>query len=113
MEKKQDKWKKLLATKIDFWSRSARISRLKKKTNTIVRNLLNVTTNVIMKIDEKWCRCYGHVKRMENDRLPKLLMNWQPEGRNRRRCLKKRWSDNLNEGLERCYLRDIGAEDRE
>ena len=34
--------KKLLVTEMDLWRPSARISRLEKKTNTTVRNLLNV-----------------------------------------------------------------------
>ena len=45
--------KKLLSTEIDFWRQSASISTLKRKINTTVRNLLNVTTNVIKKIDER------------------------------------------------------------
>ena len=51
-----------------------------------VLSLLNVTTNIIKKIDEKRCRWYGHVKRMRNDRLPKLLMKWQPDIRNSSGC---------------------------
>ena len=57
--------------------------------------------------NKKKCRWYGLIKRMGNDKLPKLLMNWQQDGRNRRGCLKKRWRDNLREGLERYKLREI------
>ena len=52
-------------------------------------------------------------KRVENDRLPKLLINWQPGGRNRRGRPKKSWRNNLREGLERYGLRDLKAGDRE
>ena len=50
---------------------------------------------------------------MGSDRLPNLLMNWQPDGRNRRGRPKKRWKNNLGKGLERYGLRGIEAEDRE
>ena len=97
---------KSLATEVAFWGRFVKISRLERKINTTVRNLLNVTTNDIKKTDEKRCRWYVHIKRIESDRLPKLFMNWEPEGRNGR-CSKKRWRDNLREGLERYGLRGI------
>ena len=70
-------------------------------------------TNIIEKIDEKICRWYNHVKRMGNDRLPNLLMNWQPYGRNRRVLPNKRWRDNLKEGLERYDQIEIEVENRE
>ena len=81
---------------MDFWRRSARISRLEGKTNHHnSKSALNVTTNLIKEIDEKRCRWYSHVKRMGKDRLPELLMNWQKDGRDRRGHLKKRLRDNL------------------
>ena len=47
-----------------------------------------MTTNLLKKIDKKRCRWYGQVKRMGNDRVPKIFMNWQPDGRSRRVRLK-------------------------
>ena len=44
---------------------------------------------------------------MGKDRLPKLMMNWQPDGKNGTGRPKKRWRDNLREGLERYGLRGI------
>ena len=67
---------------MDYRRQFARISRLERKTNITVRNLLNVTINVIKKIDGKRCRKHGQVNKMGYDRLQKLWMNWQPDGRN-------------------------------
>ena len=75
--------------------------------------MLNLTTNVIKKLGGKRCRWYGHVKRMENGRLPSLLKNWQTDGRNGRGRSKKRCRDNLGEELERYGPREIEADDRE
>ena len=46
--------------------------------------MFNMATNFIKKIDGKRCSWYSYVKRMGSDRLLKLLMNWKPDGRNRR-----------------------------
>ena len=59
-------------------------SRLERKTNTTAQNLLIFITNVIKKIEGKRYGWYSQVKRMRNHRLPKLLKNRQPKGRNRR-----------------------------
>ena len=85
---------------MDFWRKSAGISRLERKTNTTIRNILNVTANAVKKIDEKRCRWYGQLKRMGKDRQLKLLMNWKTYGRNRRERSKKEmewwiWSFNV------------------
>ena len=50
---------------------------------------------------------------MGNDKLPKLLKNWQPNGKNKRGRPKKTWRDNLKEGLERYGQREIEEEDRQ
>ena len=47
---------------------------------------------------------------MGNVRLQKLLMNWQSVRRNKRGRYKKRWKDNLREGLHRYGLREIETE---
>ena len=44
---------------------------------------------------------------MGKDRLHKLMMNWQPDGKNWTGRPKERWRDNLREGLERYGLRGI------
>ena len=62
----------------------------------------------IKKVDEKR---YDGVKRIGYDRLSKLLINWQPDYRNRR-LPKKRRRDNLREGLKGFGLREIDTDDR-
>ena len=81
MDIKQDKWKKVINNKQGFLETSARISRLERKTNTPIRNMLKVTKNFIKKIDEERCRSGDYVKRIWNDRLRKILMNCKQEGR--------------------------------
>jgi hypothetical protein len=40
--------------------------------------------NIINIIDRKRLQWYGHVKRMQEERLPKLIMEWIPEERRKR-----------------------------
>jgi hypothetical protein len=39
-----------------------------------------------------WC---GHVKRMDPMRLPKIMINWKPEGRIKRGRPRRTWKDGI------------------
>jgi hypothetical protein len=56
---------------MDFWRRSARISRKDKIRNTIKKQKMNVTRSLVDDIRTKQLQCYGHFQRMEEGRLPK------------------------------------------
>ena len=64
---------KLNSTEMDFWRRSARISRKDKIRNTIIKQKMNVTRSLLDDIKTKQLKWYGHVQRMEQGRLPKKL----------------------------------------
>ena len=72
---------KLNSTEIDFWRRSARISRNDKIRNTSIKQKINVTRSLLDDIKTKQLQWYGHVQRMEEGRLPKEVMKWRPQGR--------------------------------
>jgi len=38
---------------------------------------------------------YGHVKRMDPTRLPKIMIHWKPEGRKKRGRLRRTWKDGI------------------
>ena len=40
--------------------------------------------NIVDIIEEKGLHWYGHVKRMAEERIPKLIMNWIPRERRKR-----------------------------
>jgi hypothetical protein len=62
---------KLDSTEMDFWRRSATISRKDKIRNTIIKQKVKVTRSLLEDIKTKQLRWYGHVQRMEEERLPK------------------------------------------
>ena len=75
---------KLNFTEIDFWRRSARISRKDKIQNTIITQKMNVTRSLLEDTKTKQLQWYEHVSRMEEGRLPKEVMKWRPPGRRKR-----------------------------
>jgi hypothetical protein len=62
---------KLNSTEMDFWRRSARISRNDKIRNTVIKQKMNVNRSLLEDIKTKQLQWYGPVQRMEEGRLPK------------------------------------------
>ena len=64
--------------------RSARIYKLDRKTNEYIGKKLDAPDTVLDEITRKQLIWYGHVERMDPTRLPKIMINWKPEGRKKR-----------------------------
>ena len=75
---------KLNSTEMDFWRRSARISRKDKIRNNIIKQKLKVTIYLLEDIKTKQLQWYAHVQRMEEGRLPKKVLKLRPSGRKKR-----------------------------
>jgi hypothetical protein len=86
---------KLNSTEVDFWRRSARLSRKDKIRNTIIKQKMNVTRSLLEDINTKQLKWYGHVQRMEEGRLPKQVMKWNPPGRRKRSRPKLTWVEGI------------------
>ena len=80
---------------MDFWRRSARISRKNKIGNTIIKQKSHVTRSLLDDIKTKQLQWYGHVQRMEDGRLPKEVMKWRPQGRRKRGRPKHTWAEGI------------------
>jgi hypothetical protein len=88
----------LQATKIH--TSKIRISRKDKFRNTIIKQKMNVARSLLDDIKTKQVQLYGHVKRMEEGRLPKEVMKWRPPGRRKRGRPKLTWAEGIR-GLMR------------
>jgi hypothetical protein len=84
---------------MDFWRRSARKSRKEKVRNVTIRESMEVEKNILEVIEEKRLRWFGHVKRMPGNRLPRKILEWEPEGRRRRGRPKERWIDGVRRSM--------------
>jgi len=68
-------------TEMDALRRSARICKLDRKTNEYIREKMDAPDTILDEITRKQLIWYGHVERMDRTRLPKIMINWKPEGR--------------------------------
>jgi hypothetical protein len=75
---------KLLDTEMDYWRCSARKSRRERIINRVISEMMEVERTILERIEQKQLQWYGHVTRMENDRLAKTIMEWETEGRRRK-----------------------------
>ena len=86
---------KLNSTEMDFWRRSARISRKDKIRNNVIKKEMNVTKSLLEDIKTKQLQWYGNVQRMEEGRLPKEVLEWGPSGRRERGRPKLTWAEGI------------------
>ncbi len=84
MEIKEKFKTKLLATEMDFLRRSSRISKLEKIRNLKIREKMNKVNTILETIQYKQLQWFGHVKRMKDNRIPKIILEWFPAGRKKR-----------------------------
>jgi hypothetical protein len=87
--------KKLNSTEMDFWRRSARISRKDKIRNNVIKKKMNGTRSLLDDITTKQLQWYGHVQRMEEGRLSKEVLEWRPSGRRKRGRPKLTWAEGI------------------
>jgi hypothetical protein len=66
--------------------------RKEKVRNVTITEVMEVRKNILEVIEEKRLRYFGHVKRMPGNRLPLKVLEWEPEGTQRRGRPKDRWS---------------------
>ena len=60
--------------------------------------------DIIDIIERKRLQWYGHVKRMQEERLPKLIMEWIPEERRKRGRPRKTWMERVQAAMEKRHL---------
>jgi hypothetical protein len=97
---------------MDFWRRSAQISRKDKIRNNIKKKKMNVTRSLLKDIKTKQLKRYGHVQRMEEGRLPKKVMKWNPPGRRKGGRPKLTWAEEIRGLMEEKGLMEEDWNDR-
>lgn len=104
---------RLLSLEMDFWRRSARISKLQHIPNITIREIMNVEKTILDHIQEKQLSWYGHVQRMSEHRIPKQIMNWNPLEHRKRGRPKMTWIKGINKAMSTRNLRPGDWEDRD
>jgi hypothetical protein len=88
---------KISATEMDVLRRSARKSGLERIKNEHIKEIMGVEEkpDIIDIIEKKRLQWFDHVKRMQEERLPKLIMKWIPGERRKRRRPRKTWMEGV------------------
>ena len=85
------------------------VSRLDKIRNTKIRQSLGLKYNVIDKVTQKRMRFFfwTHIKRMSQERYPKLLLEARLEGRRPKGRAAKRWMDCIRQDIQIGGMRSV------
>ena len=89
---------------IDFLRRSARCSRLEKN---VIGEKMNIKNSVIGYIRYKQLNWYGHLQRMDQERLPKRNLEWYPPGRRTKGRLRNTWMREVTTGMRERGICDL------
>jgi len=97
---------KILSTEMDVLRRSARKSRIERMKNEHIKEIMGVKgkPGIIDIIKRKRLQWYGHVKRMQEERLPELIMEWIPRERRKRGPPRKTWMEGVRAAMKTRHL---------
>jgi len=86
---------------MDVLRRSARKSRMERIKNEHIKEIMGVKgkPDIIDTIEQKRLQWYGHVNRMPEERIPKLIMDWIPRQRRKRGRSRKTWMERVQAAM--------------
>jgi hypothetical protein len=85
---------------MDVLRRSARKSNTERIKNEHIKEIIGVKGKMdIDIIQKKRLQRYGHVKRMPEVRIPKLIMEWIPEERRKRGRPRRMWMEGVQAAM--------------
>ena len=92
---------KLLTTEMTCLRRIRGISRRDKIRNNSIREMVGIKKNILETLEERRLRWYGHVRRMQRERIPQKAMTTYVEGKRTKGRQRKRWIQGVDEALEK------------
>ena len=98
---------------MDFLRRSARFSRLKNLETMLIEEKMNIENSVLDYKRHKQLNWYGHVQRMNQERLPRRILKWCPPGRRRKGRSPNPWMQEVITGIKGRGIGDLEWVDRE
>jgi hypothetical protein len=66
---------------------------------------MDMADTILDEITQKQLIWYGHVERMDPTWLPKIMINWKPEGRKKRGHPQRTWKDAIYTAMSERDLR--------
>ena len=77
-----------------------------------IRKFLNFQHSIIQVTEERRLKSFGYLERMTSNTIPKMMMEWNTEGRRRKGKPREQWIDGLRRSIISKDLTGEGAEDR-
>jgi hypothetical protein len=66
--------------------------------------------DIIYIVEKKRLQWYGHVKRMPEERIPKLILEWVPAERRKRGRPRKTWMEGVHAAMTARNIEQINGE---
>ena len=65
---------------------------------------MNEQDTILDEITRKQLMWYCHVERMDSMRLPKIMINWKPDGRKKRGRPRRTWEDGVYTAMSERHI---------
>ena len=91
---------KLLSSEMMYWRRSSGLTLMDRVRNDTIRQRMKVENTIMDSIKEKQLKWYGHLRRMDTERLPLKVWNWKPSQRRKQGRPRKRWKNDVETAME-------------
>jgi len=106
---------KILSTEMHVLWRSARKSRMERIKNENIKEIMGVKgkPDIVDITEQKRLQLYGHFKRMPEERIPKLIMDWIPRERRKRGCPRERYMEGVQAAVTTINLEPDQLRNRE
>ena len=100
------------ATEMDALRRSSRISRKERIRNVTIRQQIGLEEPIIREIEQNQLTWYGHIQRIAEGRLPKIVLKWMPKEKRSRGRLKENWMEGIRKATNERNVNEGQWEDR-
>lgn len=84
-----------------YWRRCCVLTIMDRVGTETIKEKMKVEVSLTDKIEEKQLSCYGHMRRMEEQRLPNHIWNWIPNRRRRKDRPRTRWKHGIDVAMNR------------
>jgi hypothetical protein len=93
--------KKVVSSEMDVLRRSARNSRMERIKNEHMEETMGIKgkQDIIDIVEKKRLKWYGHVKRILEERIPKVIMEWIPLEKRKRGRPRKTWIEGVQAAM--------------
>ncbi|XP_023231995.1 uncharacterized protein LOC111631892 [Centruroides sculpturatus] len=105
--------RKVITIEMDALRRSCRISKRERITNERIKDLMGLKETVLEEIKRKQLIWFGDVKRMSDERLPKMSMEYNPQKRKKRGRPRQTWYDGVKLACSEKGIKEEWCMDRE